>query len=75
MDSGEDSTIRNFKVCIVHLIVRVIKYKRLRWVGRVARTEDGRGVFKTKTGKLQERDLYEGLGVDWRAILKWVLKK
>ena len=33
-------------------IVRVIKSRRLRWAGHVARMEEGRGVFKILTGKL-----------------------
>ena len=33
-------------------IVRVIKSKRLRWVGHVARMEGGRSAFKILIGKL-----------------------
>ena len=32
-------------------IVRVIKYRRLRWAGHVARMEGGRSAFKILTGK------------------------
>ena len=32
-------------------IVRVIKSRRLRWAGHVARKEEGRSVFKIITGK------------------------
>ena len=32
-------------------IVRVIKYRRLRWAGHVARIEEGRSAFKILTGK------------------------
>ena len=32
-------------------IVRVIKYRRLRWAGHVARMEEGRSAFKILTGK------------------------
>ena len=31
-------------------IVRVIKYRRFRWAGHVARMEEGRGIFKLLTG-------------------------
>ena len=34
-----------------HNIVRVIKSRRLRWAGHVARMEEGRKVFKILTGK------------------------
>ena len=32
-------------------VVRVIKSRRLRWAGHVAKKEEGRGAFKTLTGK------------------------
>ena len=34
-----------------HNIVRVIKSRRLRWAGHVARMEDDRSVFKISTDK------------------------
>ena len=46
MGSGEGSTLRNFIVCTV----RVIKSRRLRWAGHVARKEEGRSSFKILTG-------------------------
>ena len=33
-----------------HNIVRVIKFRRLRWAGHVARIEEGRSAFKILTG-------------------------
>ena len=55
-------------------IDRVIKSRRLRWAGHLARIE-GRSAFKiitvTHTGK---RPL-GSLGVDGRVILEWILKK
>ena len=42
--SGEGSTMRNFIVCTVYLIVRVNKSRRLRWAERVAVM--GRSAFK-----------------------------
>ena len=51
MGSGEGSTMRNFIVCTVHSnIVRVIKSRRLRWAGHVARMGEGRSAFKMLTG-------------------------
>ena len=38
-------------------IVRVIKSKRLRWGGHVARMEEGRRAFKILTGTPAEREL------------------
>jgi hypothetical protein len=47
---------------------------RMRWAGHVARTgERGNTVFWW--GNLKERDHSEGLEIDERAILKWILKK
>ena len=34
----------------LHLIVRVIKSRRLRWADHVARMEEGRSAFKILTG-------------------------
>ena len=56
-------------------IVSVIKSRRLRWAGHVARMEEGRSAFKVLTGKLQEGDLWGGLGVDGRTILEWTLNR
>jgi hypothetical protein len=54
-------------------IVRVIKSRRMRWVGHVART--GRGVvftgFWLRGPKV--RDHWEELGVGERITLKWTL--
>ena len=55
-------------------IVRVIKFRRLRWAGHLARMEEGRNVFKIlgkPTGKRKEGDL----GVDGRALLELTLKR
>ena len=38
-------------------IVRVIKSRRLRWAGHVARREESRSSFKILTGTPTERDL------------------
>ena len=44
--------MRNFIVCTVRLnIVRVIKSRRLRWAGHVARMKEGMSSFKIVTGK------------------------
>ena len=41
-------------------IVRVIKSRKLRWAGHIARMEEGRSAFKILTVNLQERDLWGG---------------
>jgi hypothetical protein len=46
-------------------------------MGDVAKMEEGRSTFKILPGRLhlQERDLWEGLGVDGRTLLECNLKK
>ena len=57
-------------------IVRVIKTIRLRWAGHVARMEESRSAFKILAGKPTGKvNLWGGLGVDGRTILKWTLKR
>jgi hypothetical protein len=51
-------------------IIRVIKSRRMRWAGHVARI----GEMHTKFwfGSLKGRDNSKDLGVDGRVILKWI---
>ena len=46
MGGGEDFTMRNFILGRSPNIVKVIKSRRLRWTGHVARIEEGRIAFK-----------------------------
>ena len=53
MGSGEGSTMRNFMVCTVHLIlVRVSKSRRLRWAGHIARMDVTFQVFSGGNNKV-----------------------
>jgi hypothetical protein len=56
-------------------IIRVIKSRRIRWVGHVARIR--RGIVHTGIwwGNLVERGHFEDLRVDGRISLKWIFKK
>jgi hypothetical protein len=38
-------------------IVRVIRSRRLRWIGHIVRMEDGNRASKILTGKPKEKDL------------------
>jgi hypothetical protein len=54
-------------------IVRVIKSRRMRWAGHVARMEEGRGEYRIWLGCPKGRDHWEDLGVGGRITLRWTL--
>jgi hypothetical protein len=56
-------------------IIRVIKLRRMRWAGHVARMEQGRGAYRILVGRPEGRNHLEDPGVDGRIILKWIFKK
>ena len=75
MGSGEGSTERNFIVCTVHQIVRVIKSRRLRWAGHVARMEEGKSDFKILTGTPTGKRSLGRARLRWEANIRVDLKK
>jgi hypothetical protein len=54
-------------------IVRVIKSRRMRWAGHVARMEEGRGLYRVLVGKPEGKRPLEDLGVRGRITLRWTL--
>jgi hypothetical protein len=56
-------------------IVRVIKSRRLRWAGHVARMGEGRGVYSLLVGGPKVRGNWEDLGVGGRITLSWTLER
>jgi len=50
-------------------IVRVIKSRRMRWVGHVARMCEEREVYRVLVGNRRERNRWGDLGVDGWIIL------
>jgi hypothetical protein len=56
-------------------IVRVIKSRRIRWAGYIARMVEGRGMYSVLVGNLRERNHWGDPGVDRRIILKWIFRK
>ena len=55
--------------------VRVIKSRRMRWAGHVARMGRGETYTGVWWGNLKERDHLGKPGIDGRIILRWVLRK
>jgi hypothetical protein len=54
-------------------IVRVIKSRRMRWAGHVARMGEGRGVYRVWLGGPKVRDHWKELDVGGRIIIRWTL--
>jgi len=55
--------------------VRVIKSRRMRWVGHVARMGEERGCIGSWLGNRRERDHWGDLGVDGWIILGWISRR
>ena len=53
----------------------VIKSRRMRWVGHVARMGEGRSVYRVLVGKPEGRRPLGRPGVDGRTILGWIFGK
>ena len=56
-------------------IVRVIKSRRMRWAGYVARMGGGEAYTGFWWGNLTERAYLGDPGVDGRIILRWIFMK
>ena len=56
-------------------IVRVIKSKRMRWAGHVARMGERRVVYRVLVGKSEGKNHLGDPGVDGRIILRWIFRK
>jgi len=57
------------------IIDRMIKSKRMRWAGHVARMGRGEAYTGFWWGNLKERDHLGDPGIDGRIILRWIFRK
>jgi len=55
--------------------VRVIKSRRMRWVGHVARMGEVRGAYRVLVGKTEGKRPLDNLGVDGWIILAWISRR
>jgi len=53
----------------------VLKSRRMRWVGHVARMGEGRGVYRVLVGKPEGRRPLGRPRNRWRIILRWIFRK
>jgi hypothetical protein len=56
-------------------IVSVIKSRKMRWAGHVARMGEGRGTYRVLVGGPNGKDQWEDLGVGGRITLRWTLRR
>jgi hypothetical protein len=56
-------------------VVRVVKSRRMRWAGHVARMGEDRGVHRVLVGKPEGKNHWGGQDVDGRIILRWIFRK
>ena len=56
-------------------IVRVIKSRRMRWAGHIARKGERKGVYRVLVGKPGYNSPFGRPGVDGRIILRWFFRK
>jgi hypothetical protein len=54
-------------------IIRQIKSRRTKWAGPVARTGEGRNVYRIFVGKLKEKDHLKDQGIDGWIGSKWTV--
>ena len=56
-------------------IVRVVKSRRMRWAGHVARMEEDRGVHRVLVGKPEGKSHWGDQDVDGMIMLRWIFRE
>jgi len=78
VDNMEDwRRLHNEEINVLHCspnVVRVIKWRRMRWAGHVARVGEERGCIGSRWGNRREGDHWGDLGVDGWIILGWITR-
>ena len=54
--------------------MRVVKSRRMRWAGHVARMGEDRGVHRVLVGKPEGKRPLRSQDVDGRIILRWIFR-
>ena len=76
--TGEERKLHNEELSDLYCspnFVWVIKSKRMRWVGRVARMGERRSAYRVLVGKPEGKRPVVRPGVDGRVILRWIFRK
>jgi len=55
--------------------IQIIKSRRMRWSGHVARMKERRDSYRFWWRNLRERDYLEDPGIDGRILLRWIFKR
>jgi len=53
-------------------IVRLIKSRRMRWAGHVARMGEREGLYRVMVVEPEGKNLLKDIGVNGRIVLKWI---
>jgi ADP-heptose:LPS heptosyltransferase len=67
--------IRNEEFCNLYSLPRMIKSKRMRWVGHIARMEDKRNAYEVLVETPVGKRPLGGPRHRWEDDIKWILKK